>query len=469
MVARVRRAGAFRTVVVGVLALLIGSTSVVIATGGIPGSDGRIQGCYNQVNGNLRVVTSSLDCRKDELSISWSQTGPQGLAGPTGATGAKGDTGATGANGTNGTNGATGATGPTGDTGPTGATGATGLSGATGATGPTGATGATGPTGATGATGAAGPTGASGASGASGAIGLQGPSGASGASGAAGPSGPQGSTGPTGASGASGVKGDPCLSSDPACVGPKGDTGATGAGLLVGAPCTTFTGQPGTVALTSDNAFRCVLTAVLTYIAVTFPAAATVDQGVTLTATAQDASHNTLTSYNAACAYTNTAALALTPVTCGSFVNGVSTTSVVFGAPGSTMLTVTTGGLSGTSGAITVAAASSCTHETGVGGMTYQLCVPLGVPGNETTYTETMAFAAADAVIAREFSLTVVSRSYVSCGGFGAVWLKMTLAYYPSPELEVIWQYAGPAAGRVYAVGGGYGAVCPTTFEPTWN
>jgi len=293
MLSRIRHAGVFRTVVVGVIAFLIGSASVVIATGAIPGSDGRIQGCYNQVNGNLRVVTSPLDCRNGELSISWSQTGPQGLTGPTGATGAAG---VNGANGTNGATGATGAIGATGDTG---------------AAGPTGAGGATGPTGATGAQGIAGAAGA---------------------------------TGPSGIPGASGVPGSP---------GPA----LGSASQLNGIPCT-HNGVAGAVVVT-DSAngqilLTCVVTPTFTYLALSIPSTAVVARGVTLTATAQDQFHNTLTSYNAACAYTAT--LALSPTACGTFVNGVSTTSVAFGAAGTATVTVTTGGLSATTGTITVLA-----------------------------------------------------------------------------------------------------------------
>ena len=91
-----------RTVIVGVLTFLIGSASVVIATGGIPGTDGRIYACYNQTNGNVRIVTGPSDCRNADISIWWNQTGPAGAAGPAGVAGATGATGAAGSSGATG-------------------------------------------------------------------------------------------------------------------------------------------------------------------------------------------------------------------------------------------------------------------------------------------------------------------------------------------------------------------------------
>ena len=70
-----------------------------------------------------------------------------------------------------------------------------------------------------------------GAAGAAGPVGPKGPAGVAGPGGAAGPKGDTGFTGPAGPAGADGkpgAKGDPCLSSDPACVGAKGDPGTPG-------------------------------------------------------------------------------------------------------------------------------------------------------------------------------------------------------------------------------------------------
>ena len=213
-------------------ALVIGAVTFIVMGGGvalgarlaaIPGNDGVIHGCYNQVNGQLRVVESATECKNSELAIQWNQSGPAGASGAAGAAGTSGSTGATGPAGANGANGAAGATGPvgaggvtgssgsTGATGPAGANGATGANGAIGATGGNGAIGATGNAGAIGATGAVGPSGATGDTGSSGAAG---PTGASGASGATGP------IGETGAAGVSGVTG---------ATGPRGATGTAGA------------------------------------------------------------------------------------------------------------------------------------------------------------------------------------------------------------------------------------------------
>jgi hypothetical protein len=186
--------------VVTLVVALVGTTTIGFAAATTAGV---INACVNNSSGTLKIVSATDTCPTNWTALSWNQQGPEGL------------------------------------TGATGATGLTGLMGATGASGASGADGAAGATGATGAQGPAGPTGASGAAGPSGAQGL------------------------TGATGATGAKGEPCLSSDPACVGPKGDqgdpgtngtTGATGAGAglttfddLSGLPCSDSSGAPGRI------------------------------------------------------------------------------------------------------------------------------------------------------------------------------------------------------------------------------
>jgi hypothetical protein len=104
------------------------------------------------------------------------------------------------------------------------------------------AQGQAGPTGPTGPTGPVGPQGDKGLTGATGA---QGPVGATGAPGPIGPIGPRGLTGANGATGAQGPKGE---------TGAAGSTGAPGAsGSIVGSPCLTGAGQPGTVAMAADS------------------------------------------------------------------------------------------------------------------------------------------------------------------------------------------------------------------------
>lgn len=52
-----------------------------VASGGIPGGDGVIHGCYNRVNGVLRVIDADKqNCRETEVPLSWNQQGPAGLS-----------------------------------------------------------------------------------------------------------------------------------------------------------------------------------------------------------------------------------------------------------------------------------------------------------------------------------------------------------------------------------------------------
>jgi hypothetical protein len=40
-----------------------------------------INACYQRTNGNLRIVSSSTDCRSSEVAISWNIVGPEGAPG----------------------------------------------------------------------------------------------------------------------------------------------------------------------------------------------------------------------------------------------------------------------------------------------------------------------------------------------------------------------------------------------------
>ena len=141
-------------VVTGLIGVLIGGATVAFAVG----TTGVISACFNQTNGNLRVVDAGAACRTGESPISWNASGgagavgATGASGPAGAAGPQGATGASGANGTDGTNGSNGVDGAV------GATGAVGTSGAQGPKGDTGVAGATGPQGPAGAGGAGSPT-----------------------------------------------------------------------------------------------------------------------------------------------------------------------------------------------------------------------------------------------------------------------------------------------------------------------
>lgn len=108
------------------------TAAVALADTLIPGDDGIITSCYHEQNGNLRVVASADQCRREERVLEWNQTGRRGPTGPAGAAGAAGERGPTGPAGPAG---ARGATGPE---GPTGARGAPGPEGPTGERGPAG-------------------------------------------------------------------------------------------------------------------------------------------------------------------------------------------------------------------------------------------------------------------------------------------------------------------------------------------
>ena len=64
---------------IGLVALIVALGGVAYAT--IPDSSGTIHGCFNNVNGNLRVVESASDCRNNETAIDWNQQGPPGPPG----------------------------------------------------------------------------------------------------------------------------------------------------------------------------------------------------------------------------------------------------------------------------------------------------------------------------------------------------------------------------------------------------
>ena len=103
-----------------------------------------ISACEKQ-NGQIRIVTSSMNCPVNQQLLTWNvagAAGPAGPAGPPGPAGPKGDPGATGAAGPTG---ATGATGPSGAVGPAGPKGDNGPTGPAGPAGPAGPTGPAGP------------------------------------------------------------------------------------------------------------------------------------------------------------------------------------------------------------------------------------------------------------------------------------------------------------------------------------
>jgi hypothetical protein len=125
--------------------------SVGVATGTIPGGDGKINGCYGKVGGVLRVIDAEKSppaaCTRFEVPISWNQIGAQGAPGPAGPAGEKGEPGEPGAQGTQGEPGPAGepgAPGPAGEQGENGEPGAAGPPRPEGAQGERGEPGASG-------------------------------------------------------------------------------------------------------------------------------------------------------------------------------------------------------------------------------------------------------------------------------------------------------------------------------------
>lgn len=205
-----------------VLALGMAVLAVAFFPTRAQGQSNTIHACYNNINGDLRRVSSPTDCRSLETPISWNITGPQGPQGPVGPQGPAGPQGATGPTGPQGSPGEAGPAGPQGPQGETGPQGPRGEQGPQGATGPAGPQGPQGPAGPQGPQGATGPQGPQGETGPQGA---QGPQGLEGAVGPAGPQGPQGSVGPQGPQGESGPAG-PQGPQGP--VGPQGPPGPSG-------------------------------------------------------------------------------------------------------------------------------------------------------------------------------------------------------------------------------------------------
>jgi hypothetical protein len=97
------------------VALAAAGGTAFAAVSSIPDSSGVIHGCYDR-DGDVKVIDTSVTstCPKRDTSLNWSQTGPQGAAGPQGPTGPAGATGATGPQGPAGAAGATGPQGPAG-------------------------------------------------------------------------------------------------------------------------------------------------------------------------------------------------------------------------------------------------------------------------------------------------------------------------------------------------------------------
>ena len=116
-----------------VTAGVVGATTLV---GAGESDTGRITGCAQTENGQLRVVADSAACRPSETGVEWNVTGPAGPPGPAGPAGPAGPEGPAGADGAPGP---AGEAGPPGPAGPAGATGPAGPPGPEGPAGPAGA------------------------------------------------------------------------------------------------------------------------------------------------------------------------------------------------------------------------------------------------------------------------------------------------------------------------------------------
>ena len=104
---KLNRLGAFTFGVV-ITAVSVGAVTFANAAG-----DVTLKACANKTTGAMRYISKG-SCKKTETSLSWNQTGTQGLNGSDGATGAAGAAGATGAAGAAGATGAAGAAGTNG-------------------------------------------------------------------------------------------------------------------------------------------------------------------------------------------------------------------------------------------------------------------------------------------------------------------------------------------------------------------
>jgi hypothetical protein len=74
------------------LIALAGLAAAGVAYAAIPDSQGVIHACYDKQAGQVRIVDTGPNavpkgCGKNEVAISWNQTGPQGPAGPPGPPG----------------------------------------------------------------------------------------------------------------------------------------------------------------------------------------------------------------------------------------------------------------------------------------------------------------------------------------------------------------------------------------------
>ncbi len=76
--------------------IVLASGAALAATQSIPGADGTISGCYDNLSGSLRVIDAEAGDICDattETSLNWNQLGPEGPPGATGPQGPQGPPG----------------------------------------------------------------------------------------------------------------------------------------------------------------------------------------------------------------------------------------------------------------------------------------------------------------------------------------------------------------------------------------
>jgi hypothetical protein len=130
------------------LVVVLGGTAYAadVVTSAKP-DDGVIVTCVNE-HGQMRVLTRTDSCKKNERQLAWNEegvagpAGAEGAAGPVGPAGPEGPAGPAGGPGEPGANGAPGPAGPPGNDGPQGPAGEPGARGAEGPAGPAGPPGA---------------------------------------------------------------------------------------------------------------------------------------------------------------------------------------------------------------------------------------------------------------------------------------------------------------------------------------
>src|SRR5215208_3794490 len=117
------------------VAAVAATTVAGVGYAAVPGGDGAIHGCYDNVSGQMRLYDAEDDsprsCGSKETAVSWNQegpAGPDGPAGPEGPAGPKGETGPVGPAGPKGETGPAGPAGPQGGPGVSGRVVVTGAS-----------------------------------------------------------------------------------------------------------------------------------------------------------------------------------------------------------------------------------------------------------------------------------------------------------------------------------------------------